>query len=314
MLNLKKTAVAVLALGSSAAFAGTMGPVCTAGNVTVPCESTAWDFGIEALYLQPSYSNDFGYAGATTTTVPGSVTESYVSASPKWNWGFKLEGSYHFGTGSDLNLNWYHLGQKSTTRTYGNTFVPTFGLGTSTSTRVTAKPAWDAVNLEFGQHVDFSEFKNVRFHAGLQYARVQDKRSAVGTTGSSVYNFSQTSKYSGIGPRVGADFMYGFGNGLGLYAKGATAILAGTSKVNSAQSNNFQINATALRSSRSTIVPELEGTLGVNYTYAMAQGNLTLDVGYMWQNYFNVLARPTSDSNFGVSGLIFGGKWVGSIA
>ena len=100
MLNLKKTALAVIALGSTAAFAGTMGPVCSAVNVTVPCETCAWDFGGRALYLQsatfqPSSQVSFYNKGATGS----------YGVNPQWGWGFQLEASYHYGTGNDMNLN-----------------------------------------------------------------------------------------------------------------------------------------------------------------------------------------------------------------
>ena len=319
MLNLKKTAVAVLALGSSAVFAGSMGPVCSAVNVTVPCESTAWDFGAKALYMQPSLNSNVG----------GGVLDAATSHNPNYNWGFQIEGSYHFNTGNDLNLNWYHI-SKSSSKAFGARPATTVALGpflgTETITPVSAAssvdPKWDMVNMEFGQHVDFGDNKAIRFHGGAEYARLANQVSRsgeatlAGTLASGTYTNAMTYNptYNGFGPRLGADMAYGFGNGLGIYANGATAMLAGTSAFTSTHTDSLG-NTNSNSQSRTTIVPEIDAKLGATYTYAMAQGDLTLDAGWMWVNYFNVHENNDSvRSDFGLQGPFIGLKWLGNVA
>ena len=324
MLNLKKTAVAVLALSSSAVFAGTMGPVCSAVNVTVPCESTAWDFGARALYLEPAYSaGNFSYAAVNN------ATGQYQDFNQSWNWGFFIEGSYHFNTGNDANLNWYHISKSSTRNFSGDFDYLVAGEPTTEAGSGYINPKWDAVNLEFGQHVDFGENKNIRFHGGVQYARIANTVKLTGTNTSGAndgVSFVHQAKptYNGFGARVGADMGYDWGNGLGVYANGAAALLAGTSKV----SNSYTLStgtSTQNSASKTTIVPELEAKLGLKYGYAMAQGDLTLDVGWMWVNYFNATQSINSTAvaatsyqaiggDFGLQGLYFGLNWLGNVA
>lgn len=342
MLNLKKTAVAVLAFGSSAVFAGTMGPICAPGNVTVPCASTAWDFGVQALYLQPTYSG-LGYIGSNSVTnaTTGAVTESYIKAPQNWGWGFKLEGSYHFNTGNDLNLNWYYLDNThEQNHAFGaNTSIGPFNVTTGTTTATASNQVqWDAVNLEFGQHAHFGEFKNIRFHGGVQYAYIKNKQSINSTNVSaavtpitSTATASDDVSYSGFGPRIGADYWYNWGNGFAMYAKGATTLLVGSQKFTdtySAAALPFAIAKASTTGSTTAIVPQLEGKLGATYTYAMAQGDLSLDLGWMWVNYFNALSDgirvatgsvgtlggSTTESNFAVQGPFVGLKWVGNVA
>lgn len=314
MLNLKKTAVAVLALGSSVAFAGTMGPVCAPGNVTVPCEMQAWDFGVQALYLKAARNSSSANYIADTEL---NGNNRLVDNDPDWGWGFKLEGSYHFLTGNDLNLNWYHLGDSKETRTFsGNTsLINQVNPGRQV---FSIDPQWDAVNLELGQHVDFGQFKNIRFHGGVQYARIKNDIRVTGynVAGVNTYGYAEDAKFTGFGPRIGTDMSFDMGNGFAVYANGAVAVLAGDSDLSATLTPvNPAGVATTVSGSRTTLVPELEAKLGAKYTYAMAQGDLTLDAGYMWVDYLNVQTTAAlNDTDFGVHGPYVGLKWVGTVA
>jgi len=346
MLNLNKTAFAVLvALSSSTVFAGTMGPVCTPGNVTVPCERTAWDFGAQALYLQNTSGAAHAYDFFTTDSFGN---RRYHNVDQDWNWGFKLEGSYHFHTGNDINVNWYHYDSSNDRRHRDFSLIGIDGLTITDPTllnsrlRTRNQPKWDAVNVELGQHVDFSEWSVMRFHGGFQFARIQNNHRSrlhpflpllTAVTTPSVIAPIELSRsdrrFNGFGPRIGTDFSYNLGNGFGIYANGATAILVGKSKFNSGIGNNPVLNNILTpfvgfpgRASRTIVVPEIEAKLGAQYTYAMAQGDLTLDAGYMWVNYFDVhhtlVGQPLNffearESNFALNGPYFGLKWVGNV-
>lgn len=325
MLNLKKTAVAVLALGSSAVFAGTMGPVCAPGNVTVPCERTAWDVGAQALYLQPVFSPN---GVLTPVAIGNNLSANYGNYNPNYQWGFQIEGSYHFGMGNDVDINWYHL---DNTNTKSGTYQTT-STGTVYPFDISVTPKWDQVNVEFGQHVDFGDMKSLRFHGGVQYARASTSFTGQALVSGVTYQEFQSTTYNGFGPRGGVDMNYELGNGFSVYGKGAGAVLVGTAGFHNEVSNlNTAQDYTSGFGSKTQIVPELEGKLGVKYDYAMAQGDLTLDVGWMWVNYFNAqlegadganaFAGVTNHNNtglvssndFGLQGLYFGAKWLGNI-
>ena len=314
---LKKTAFAILTLAGGLANAGTMGPVCEPGDVTVPCAATAWDVGITALYLRPAFDADQTYFNYYTNA---QSHRAYRNESFDWGWGFKLEGSYHFDTGNDVNVNWYH---------FDDTTSKAYDLGAATalySSTLRDKIRWDAVNFEFGQHVDFGERKNIRFHGGAQYASIKSDMNITNFLGNAGDYYNQSMKFNGFGPRAGMDMSYDWMHGFSMYANVAGSLLVGTSKFST--SYTTQQTSGTRTGSKNALVPEVEAKIGAKYAMAVGQGTVTLDGGWMWVNYFNALHSvsnaqgPTfaplyststpQETDFSMSGPYLGVKWVGN--
>ena len=356
MLKLKRPVAFVFAMGGSIAFAGSMGNACVPGDVTAPCELSAWEFGASALYLQPSfggnglgYSSFSGYSGADINNnfFSANGTNRINNITPKWGWGFQIEGDYHFNASRDLGLNWYHLSDKTTG------YLPSGSIFSGSADgfyagRLQVSPKWDAINMELGQLFDFNHGKMLRLHAGVEFLRVKTTFTnylQFQPVGNLAYITTDTISYNGFGPRIGGDFTYQAGHGVGLYVKGAGGLLIGSSKQNVSGYQDvytapphgygtaFYSTGNFTQSHHSVLVPELEAKLGGTYDYRLAQGNLTFDIGYMWMNYMHAIESYTgigiaggpssaagaasmgrsTTTNFDLNGLYFGMKWIGNI-
>lgn len=292
-------------------FAGGMGEQCLANNLTTSCSTNSWDFVVKALYLQPIYGADYGYFGSFTNEIG---TRIYNTEQPKWGWSYNLQMAYHFNQSNDINVNWYHFN-----KSYRKQFTTATALAPEFD-NASFKPSWDAVNIELGQLVDIGSFKRIHIIGGGQYTKIRIKQT--NTTFASALNNPVTLqqdllKFNGFGPRFGADLTYALNPTFAIYAKGASSVLIGTNKF----SRRLQTITTTTRAigSKNTLVPEIDGGLGVKYNASLAQGIVVLDAGYLWINYFKVLhvghvnERVIDKTYFALNGPYLGFKWEGSI-
>jgi hypothetical protein len=322
-LALKMSQQLLLTLCCNSVFAGAMGSVCVS-NATVPCIENMWNFGIQALYIQPVFGGDLAALGATTDIGLNTTT---IERKLRWGVGYMLEGSYHFRASNDATLNWYHFSEKSkqinTISYVFNDFSPTIDVLNNAENRT--QPKWDAVNFELAQHVDFGKFTSLRLHAGVQYARINtseietDFLMFLPDLFSDISGVTINRTMNGFGPRLGLDTSYTLAHAFSIESKVAAAILVGLGKYHATVSDMYSspISSTIIHNysaSRTAIVPELELKLGANYTYAAASGNLIFNAGYMWINYFNAQQSYAigTQSDFSLNGIYAGLIWAGN--
>ena len=340
MLNLKKTAIAVLALSSSAAFAGTMGATCSAVPVTMPCESNGWEVGARALWY------NIGGANQLTTLTSSSGGSISSNLNPQFGWGFSIDGRMLYGTGRYVSLDWEHVGTRVNGPTGSATLTGNQALVTgtqflrgnyissisATSRTANSNPKWDAVNMGFGQHVDFSDSTSAEFVWGWDWSRVgattnvgaagsatsnsNASGSDVSNTASFDFNASNSQVFDGFGPRVALRGTYNLLDSLDIYAEGNAAALAGFAKTGLTYTDYISSPnvTTTTNISKVTIVPVMDAKLGASFEWNMPSfAKIILDANYDFGAYINALsaAGPLGSvaahaANFNYQGVSFG--------
>jgi hypothetical protein len=218
-------------------------------------QKKSWEFGIQALYLNPSYSAAFTQTNDASpptqgafTTGPVRLTSNSVTNNIKTHgWGLKLEAAYNFLRGNDLNLNWYSYNHSTNKLLQRDSVLYSFIQDELTSATFfsdvafSLKTTWNAVNLELGQLVDFTNSTTIRFHGGFQYANIQTTvANAIASYNTAnaageylnITNSNTTMKYSGFGPRLGVDLFFNLKQNFTIYGKAASALLVGGNKFN----------------------------------------------------------------------------------
>ncbi|KTC91530.1 Lpg1974 family pore-forming outer membrane protein [Fluoribacter dumoffii] len=317
----KKITISVLGLAASIATAGSMGPVCTPGNVTVPCVTNLWDFSAQALYLRSIYGSE--------KSIQFGTLPLNKEIKNDWNWGYRLEGSYHFNTGNDVSVNWMHYSTSiDPTELAGVLVIPSIGLPPIPAPfEFISRNRIDQVNVVMGQHTDLGMRDKMRFYGGLQYANIQSTSKSYYITeeipfiASNPFSKFDNTEYKGFGPVVGIDYAYYLTNALSLTANGSGSILIGTNRYHAGFTvypTEAIVEQVAYR--KKGVVPSLEAKLGINFAQQTPIGLANIQAGYQIVNYFHVLEAqtlpnlfgPVRTVDYGLFGPYFGLKLIGN--
>lgn len=319
---LKKILLTLLIMSvSHFVVAGTMGAAvspCKADAVTIPCPAQSWELGVQGLYLKPQYS-----ASAFLPSVSGGFRE----VDPGWDWGYRLEGAYHFNMGNDLTINWLHYDANSNLGTFAGAYVQLLPVGAI----VVGAPfnsflnnRLEQANIQLGQHVDFSQNQSGRFYAGLQYTTIQLDATnnfqipALFAAAIISARTDNNSDFKGVGPSVGMDYSYNIIPGFKLLANAAGSLLYGTTRLENSTIYGNGLIASSLYLNKKSVIPEFEAKLGISYAQLIAHGSLAIEGGYQALEFLDGLQTflPTgviASNNFGLYGPYIEAKWIGNV-
>jgi Legionella pneumophila major outer membrane protein precursor len=313
---MKRITIVLAALLSTTVSANTLVVLPTGKaqlGIGIPCYNGGLSFGLAGLYLKPSTSQLDIPEFFSDNIRPRSAHVDTID--PHYAWGYYINVDYVFPcSGNDVRLSYTHY-ETDNNNCFGCSDCETIrnmqideadGQG---NTIACAKANFDyqAIDLDISQHVDVGCHLKMRWFGGLRYANLDNDFSSnlfegavPGGISEQAYNH-QSSRYHGIGPRIGLETNYHMGYGFGVVGQVASALLVGDVDDHyndRTKSFNDEIILAGFHSfdysDQSRIVPNLDGRLGLDYSYQFcnpSRTKFTVEAGYHVTHYFNAIDR-----------------------
>ena len=311
--------IAAIGLSSSLAVAAAQ-PTETAASfqINIPNLKSGMLFNLTGMYLRPT-NNDLDYVAVIKPTVDSTTNVHLYSVKPGHRLGFRIGMGYIFpNSGNDVQVSWTHfnmsksasIGINTTGTMFGSSEVPRlFFIGPpergAADGHVHFK--YNVGDLNVGQYVTGTRLQ-ARFFAGLRYASISRdfdrsmldaEKVPIGSIQAYGATLIDHSEFQGVGPRFGVASRYRITNCFGLVGQVAASVLAG--KISAEHQNAFIVFFTNGPAESATsvnhidtvhrVVPEFDGKLGLDYTYAYNTSIFDITAGYQVTHYINAIDR-----------------------
>jgi hypothetical protein len=272
---------------------------CTNNAVYLSWQPNTYDIQVSALYLQPSASNLHYVAEAESSSL---LTPNWKirDIKPDYHWGFEVgisRFSHDKSTKTKLNYSYFHSEDEASKTVSTQDMVgPFFEIGSDASSYTRAKGHVDfdynALDLDHGFCINFGDQIRTNFFAGVGGVSIEQRlRTLFSNSNKTIARrIKSPSKFLGIGPQLGVDFVFDVCSGFQLAGEGVATLLVGNLKNHTSYSSISPALAMAgvrqpNRQSthvrdRIQVVPAFEGKLGLAYSFELCNYSIqSVDIG-----------------------------------
>lgn len=295
---------------------------------------------VGTFYAVPSVTNSDYFTARDLSFGNGGelvgLHNDVLNTDGEYDWGFEASIGYIFPeTANGIELSYRGLDTSSHDSNTADliNFVPFDTAGEM-------KNKYQSWDLMISQFLDVGDHMQMRFLGGIAYlSELEQTKTTDGFTELEGEEFEldfdaqskQTSSYTGLGPRVGVDARYNFGeskdeNGFGIVGGGSVAYYLGD-----LDSKNHSVLDVELLDDEEPVfdvefgshtkdelenhaVTNFRANLGVDYVYFFdneAMSTLGLELGYQVDAYFNGVGQvDTFGTDLDVSDITFSGPYL----